>query len=67
MSAGTDTSWSFDIRGGDVVFSTAPFSGFGTTSGGASIDVVDKKGMAELGTALRTDTMDEYTDVFVTP
>jgi polyisoprenyl-teichoic acid--peptidoglycan teichoic acid transferase len=56
-----------NIRGGDVVFSTAPFSGFGTTSGGASIDVVDKKGMAELGTALRTDTMDDYTDVFVTP
>jgi polyisoprenyl-teichoic acid--peptidoglycan teichoic acid transferase len=49
------------------VFSTAPFNGFGTTSGGASIDVVDKKGMAELGTALRTDTMDDYTDVFVTP
>ena len=56
-----------NIRGGDVVFSTAPFSGFGTSPGGASIDVVDKKGMAELGTALRTDTMDEYTDVFVTP
>jgi anionic cell wall polymer biosynthesis LytR-Cps2A-Psr (LCP) family protein len=56
-----------NIRAGDVVFATAPFTGFGTTSGGASIDIVDKKGMAELGTAIRTDTMDEYTDVFVTP
>jgi LCP family protein required for cell wall assembly len=56
-----------NIRSGDVVFATAPFSGFGTTSAGASIDVVDKKGMADLGEALRTDTMDEYNDVFVTP
>ncbi len=56
-----------NIRGGDVVFSTAPFSGFGTSPGGASIDVVDKKGMAALGDALRTDTMSDYGDVFVTP
>ncbi|GAA4411154.1 hypothetical protein GCM10023168_31650 [Fodinibacter luteus] len=56
-----------DIRGGDVVFATAPFSGFGTSPGGASIDVVDEEKMAELGEALRTDTMDEYLDVFVTP
>ncbi|MFL6152661.1 MAG: LCP family protein [Ornithinibacter sp.] len=56
-----------DIRVGDVVFSTAPFSGFGTTAGGASIDVVDKQGMADLGDALRTDTMSDYGDVFVTP
>jgi LCP family protein required for cell wall assembly len=56
-----------NIRGGDVVFGTAPFSGFGTTSGGASIDIVDEKGMGDLGEALRTDTMDDYGDVFVTP
>ena len=56
-----------DIRAGDVVFATAPFSGFGTAPNGGSIDVVDKKGMADLGDALRTDTMDEYGDVFVTP
>ena len=56
-----------NIRGGDVVFATAPFSGFGTSPGGASIDIVDKKGMADLGQALRTDTMDDYGDVFVTP
>ncbi len=56
-----------NIRGDDVVFSTAPFTGFGTTPGGASIDVVDKQGMADLGEALRTDTMSDYGDVFVTP
>ena len=55
------------LRGDDVVFATAPFSGFGTTKGGASIDIVDKAGMAELGKALRTDSMDDYLDVFVTP
>ena len=56
-----------NIRGGDVVFATAPFSGFGTSPAGASIDVVDKAGMDELGEALRTDSMDDYLDVFVTP
>ena len=55
------------LRGGDVVFATAPFTGFGTSPGGASIDIVDVKGMADLGEALRTDTMDDYGDVFVTP
>ena len=56
-----------DIKGRDVHFSTAPFSGFGTSPGGASIDIVDTQGMAELGDALRNDTMDEYADVFTTP
>ena len=55
------------VRGNDVVFSTAPFDGFGTSPAGASIDIVDTEGMAELGEALRTDTMDDYGDVFVTP
>lgn len=56
-----------NVRGGDVVFATAPFSGYGTSPQGASIDIVDEAGMAELGEALRTDTMDTYLDVFVTP
>lgn len=56
-----------DIRGGDVVFATAPFTGFGRSPEGASIDIVDTKGMAALGEAIRTDTMDDYGDVFVTP
>jgi polyisoprenyl-teichoic acid--peptidoglycan teichoic acid transferase len=56
-----------NIRSDDVVFATAPFSGFGTSPGGASIDIVDKAGMTDLGEALRTDTMDDYGDVFVAP
>jgi len=56
-----------NIRSGDVVFATAPFTGFGTSPNGASIDIVDKKGMADLGEALRTDKMDDYGDVFVAP
>lgn len=55
------------IRSGDIVFATAPFSGFGRSPEGASIDIVDTKGMADLGDALRTDTMDDYGNVFVTP
>jgi LCP family protein required for cell wall assembly len=55
------------IRSKDVVFATAPFTGFGTAPNGGSIDVVDNKGMADLGEAIRTDTMDDYGDVFVAP
>ncbi len=55
------------IRAGDVVFATAPFTGFGTDPVAGSIDIVDEKKMALLGEALRNDTMDEYLDVFVTP
>lgn len=44
----------------DIREMQAPISGFGTTSGGASIDVVDEARMAELATAMRTDTLDAY-------
>ena len=56
-----------NVRGGDVIFATAPFSGYGTSPEGGAIDIVDEAKMAELGEALRTDTMDTYLDVFVTP
>ena len=56
-----------DVEGRDVHFSTAPFSGFGTSPSGASIDIVDEQGMAALGEALRTDTMEQYGDSFTTP
>jgi polyisoprenyl-teichoic acid--peptidoglycan teichoic acid transferase len=56
-----------NVRGGDVIFATAPFSGYGTSPEGGAIDIVDEEKMAELGEALRTDTMDTYLDVFVTP
>ncbi len=55
------------IRSSDVVFATAPFKGFGTDPHAGSIDIVDTKGMALLGDALRKDRMDDYLDVFVTP
>jgi LCP family protein required for cell wall assembly len=68
ISAMTDYAVSLrNIRGGDVIFATAPFSGYGTSPEGGAIDIVDEVKMAELGTALRTDTMDTYLDVFVTP
>lgn len=56
-----------NLRSGDVVFITAPFTGFGTAPDGGSIDLVDEPGMAALGKALRTDTMDDYADATVTP
>ncbi|KGN34332.1 transcriptional regulator [Knoellia sinensis KCTC 19936] len=56
-----------NLRGSDVVFITAPFTGFGTAPDGGSIEIVDEASMAELGKALRTDTMETYADVTVTP
>ena len=56
-----------DLRSSDVVFATAPFTGFAMDPVAGSIDVVDVEGMDLLGKALRTDTMDDYLDVFVTP
>ena len=35
-----------NIRSGDIVFATAPFTGFGTSPQGASIDIVDEVRMA---------------------
>ncbi len=49
-----------NVRGGDIHFVTAPFSGYGTGPGGASIDVLDEKGMERLGEALQHDDMDSY-------
>jgi polyisoprenyl-teichoic acid--peptidoglycan teichoic acid transferase len=45
------------LRRNDTMLITAPFSGFGTTPQGASIDVVDEARMAQLSTALRNDDM----------
>ena len=56
-----------NLRGKDIAFVTAPFSGFGTSPGGASIDVVDEAGMKALGEALQNDTMDTYRDKTHTP
>jgi polyisoprenyl-teichoic acid--peptidoglycan teichoic acid transferase len=55
------------LREDDVVFVTAPFTGFGTAPDGGWIEIVDEAGMERLGHALRTDTMDSYSDARVTP
>jgi LCP family protein required for cell wall assembly len=56
-----------NLRGKDIAFVTAPFSGFGTTPGGASIDIVDEAGMKVLGQALQNDAMSTYQDKTHTP
>jgi hypothetical protein len=56
-----------NLRGRDIAFVTAPFSGFGTSPNGASIDLVDEAGMHTLGEALQNDRMNTYKDVTHTP
>lgn len=56
-----------NLRGKDIAFVTAPFTGFGTSPAGASIDVVDEAGMKVLGEALQSDTMTKYNDVTHSP
>jgi LCP family protein required for cell wall assembly len=46
-----------NLRSDDIVFITAPISGFGTSPQGASIDIVDDVKMAQLSVALRSDDM----------
>ena len=48
------------LRGGDIDFITAPFTGFGTSADGQSIDIVDEVKMKELGEAIRTDALASY-------
>jgi LCP family protein required for cell wall assembly len=49
-----------NIRGKDIVFITAPFSGFGTSPVGGSIDIVDEPRMQDLSVALRSDDMASF-------
>ena len=55
------------LRGKDITFITAPFTGYGTSPQGASIDLLDEQGMKELGTALQDDAMSTYADTTSTP
>lgn len=48
------------VRGRNIHFVTAPFSGYGTAPNGGSIDILDEQGMDNLSDALRTDGMDSY-------
>jgi LCP family protein required for cell wall assembly len=56
-----------NLRSRDIIFITAPFSGFGTSPVGGSIDIVDEAGMKRLGDALRNDQMSTYTDTMLIP
>jgi LCP family protein required for cell wall assembly len=49
-----------NLRGGDIRFITAPFTGFGWSKDGQSIDVTDWPKMKQLGEAIRTDDLDSY-------
>ena len=63
LDVGTMRSEAFalkGLRGSDIRFITAPFTGFGTSPEGASIDIVDEVKMADLGEAIRTDAMNSY-------
>lgn len=55
------------LRGSDIGFVTAPFTGYGTAPDGGSIDILDEEGMRELGEALQNDAMVRYQDVTRTP
>jgi LCP family protein required for cell wall assembly len=55
------------LRGKDITFITAPFTGYGTSPQGASIDLLDEQGMRELGEALQNDAMSTYADRTSTP
>ena len=63
LDVGTMRSEAFamrNLRGSDIRFITAPFTGFGTSPQGASIDIVDEVKMDELGKAIRENALDTY-------
>jgi LCP family protein required for cell wall assembly len=55
------------IRSEDVVFITAPFTGYGWSADGQSIDVVDQPGMEALGTAIRQDRLADHGRASIIP
>jgi len=52
-----------NLRGGDIYFTTAPFTGFGTSPNGGSIEILDTVKIEQLANALRHDDMASYTTV----
>jgi len=50
-----------NLRGRDIYFTTAPFTGFGTSPIGGSIDVLDTVKIQQLSDALAHDDMASYT------
>jgi LCP family protein required for cell wall assembly len=58
------TALSLRMSPSDVHMLQAPISGFGTSPTKQSIDIVDKKQLAQLGKALRNDEMDSYLEKY---
>ena len=54
------TAHSLRLTGKDIELLQAPISGFASTGGGQSIDVVDTAKMAELSSAMKKDKLSEY-------
>ena len=54
------TGAAYVVRSKDVSFIIAPFTGFGVSPTGASIDIVDDAQMAQLSFALKSDDMGSY-------
>jgi polyisoprenyl-teichoic acid--peptidoglycan teichoic acid transferase len=50
-----------NLRGRDIYFTTAPFTGFGTSPIGGSIEKLDTKKIQQLSHALQRDDMASYT------
>ena len=50
-----------NLRGGDIYFTTAPFTGFGTSPVGGSIEILDTVKIQQLSDALQHDAMASYT------
>jgi len=48
------------LRGDDIEFITAPFSGYGTAPNGGAIDILDEARMESLALALQDDKVEEY-------
>lgn len=63
LDIGAMRSEAFSLRGlggGDIRFITGPFSGFGTSADGQSIDIADVPRMKELGQANARDDLASY-------
>jgi polyisoprenyl-teichoic acid--peptidoglycan teichoic acid transferase len=58
------TALSLRLKSDDVHMLQAPISGLGTSPSRQSIDIVDKKRLAQLATALRNDQMDTYLEKY---
>jgi LCP family protein required for cell wall assembly len=59
-----DLAPSLRLQSSDIRLLQAPISGFGTSSDGQSIDLVDEPRLEALGTAMKKDTMDAYMEKY---